>query len=195
MNKLFFLVLFLFTEQIFAQYPLPIGSNAPLFNVNDHNGNKIDLKEKLKEGNVVILFYRGQWCPHCTKHMANLQDSMKFITDLGAIVIAITPENNENINKTIEKSKSNFTIIYDEGHKIMDAYQVTFKQTKWKKILHLLLGTNINKASGNNDDALPVPATYIINQEGKIIGMHFDKKYTKRMSVKEITEVLIKEKK
>lgn len=185
----FFALLFI-SYPIVAQKELPIGSPAPFFVANDHSGNKIDLQQKLKEGSIVVVFYRGQWCPHCTKQMGKLNDSLKFITDLGASVIAITPENNENIDKTIEKSNAGFTIIYDEGHKIMDAYQVTFQQTKLKKFLHLLIGTNINKASGNEDDALPVPATYIINSEGKIIGKHFDKDYTQRMSVKAMVDIL-----
>lgn len=185
---------FLISLKSFAQHPLPLNSDAPKFLALEHNGKFITLSEKLKKGKVVILFYRGQWCPHCTRHMSNLNDSIKFISDLGASVIAITPENNENIDKTILKSKvcieENFNIIYDEGHKIMDAYQVTFRQTKLKKFFHLLIGTNINLASGNEDDVLPVPATYIINQEGKIIGFHFEKDFTQRMSVKEIVKVL-----
>lgn len=187
---IFSIFIFLLFQTSFSQTALLLGSQAPTFISNDQNGNKIDLKEKIKSGNVVIIFYRGQWCPYCSKHMNQMQDSLKYITDLGATVIAITPENNENINKMIEKSNAKFSVIYDKGHKIMDDYKVTFKQSAFSKFFHLLTGTNINKTSGNDDDALPIPATYIINQDGKIIGLHFDKYYQQRMSVKAITDVL-----
>lgn len=189
------IVLLLFYRFSYSQQPLRLGDKIPLFVGNDHLGNKINLEEKLKVGSVVILFYRGQWCPHCTRHMNNLQDSLKYITGLGASVIAITPENNENIDKTVAKTEAAFSIIYDEAHKIMDAYKVTFRRKGWRKWLHLLVGININKASGNRDDALPVPATYIVNREGVIIGLHFDKDYTVRMPVKVIADILQEERK
>jgi peroxiredoxin len=165
-------------------------SNAPLFEAFDVAGQKISLQQLLNKGPVVVCFYRGQWCPYCNRHMSNLQDSLSFITSLGASLIAITPEKNEEISKTISKSGATFSIIYDYGHKIMDAYKVSFKVDAWKNLLHFAEGVNINKASGNDDNVLPVPATYIIATDGSIVGRHFDTDYTQRMPVKAILEVL-----
>jgi peroxiredoxin len=165
-------------------------SKAPLFEAFDATGQKVVLQNLLQKGPVVVCFYRGQWCPYCNRHMSNLQDSVTFITALGASLLAITPEKNSEINKTISKTGASFSIIYDEGHKIMDAYKVSFKVDAWKNLLHFAEGVNINKASGNNDNVLPVPATYIISTDGIIIGRQFDTDYTQRMPVKTILEVL-----
>ena len=175
---------------LFAQDTLPMFSKAPLFEALDASGQKVSLQQLLLKGPVVISFYRGQWCPYCNRHMSNLQDSLQFITAEGASLVAITPEKNEEISKTISKSEATFSIIYDEGHKIMDAYNVSFKSGGFKNLLHLAAGININKASGNDDNVLPVPATYIIDADGRIVGRHFDIDYTKRMPVKAILEVL-----
>jgi peroxiredoxin len=165
-------------------------SKAPLFEVADASGHIVSLKHLLQNGPVVISFYRGQWCPYCNRHMSNLQDSISFITALGASLIAITPEKNEEISKTVTKTGASFSIIYDQGHKIMDAYKVTFKVSGFKNLLHFAEGVNINKASGNEDNVLPVPATYIIAPDGRIIGRHFNTDYTVRMPVKDILKVL-----
>src|SRR5215510_1959161 len=98
-----------------------INSKAPDFKAKDQNGQEVRLKDLLKNGKVVLIFYRGQWCPYCNKFLKKLEDSSQLITDKKATVIAITPELPENVAKTVEKTSAAFSILYDEGLKIMKA--------------------------------------------------------------------------
>ncbi|MCT4587953.1 MAG: AhpC/TSA family protein [Carboxylicivirga sp.] len=173
-----------------AQEGLQVNEEAPLFVAHDQKGALVDLAMELKNNKVVLVFYRGQWCPFCNRHMSALQDSLQMINEKGAKVIAITPEKSEEIGKTVEKSNANFSIVHDENHQIMDAYKVTFTMSKSKHLAYKAYGIDINEANGNNDRALPVPATYIISKDGKIATRHFDKDYKNRMTVKEILEAL-----
>ena len=113
-----------------------------------------------------------------------------MILDAGTSVIAITPELGNKIEKTMEKSGASFSIIYDENHRIMDKYHATFKLSGWKRFIYGIAGININKASGNKDSALPVPATYIIAQDGTVFSSHFNEDYTERMTVKDMLTAL-----
>ncbi len=187
-------ICFIFTISILnAQVQLKNGSKAPEINAADYLGRKISWKEKLKEGPLVVIFYRGQWCQYCNLYMYHLADSLRLIKDAGANLIAITPEANEYIDITIEKTHGgNFSVIYDEGHKIMDAYKVTWHVSKLAHFFYKLKGIDLNKASNGTDRALPVPATYIIGQDGKIKAGYFNKDYKKRMPVSKILEELKK---
>ncbi|WP_430933824.1 peroxiredoxin family protein [Saccharicrinis sp. 156] len=189
-NLLFITLLLMAITTTEAQQVLPTNSKAPNFKATTNHGDVIDLSEITRQQQIVLFFYRGQWCPYCNKQMSELQDSLDFITNLGARVIAITPEKPEEVEKTIEKTGASFDIIYDENHKIMDKYKVTFKLPKTKHAKYKAWGIDINKASGNSDYALPVPATYIIDKNGIIKGSFFDEDYKKRMSVKEVVEIL-----
>ncbi len=60
---------------------------------------------------IVLMFYRGQWCPYCNKQMSQMNDSLSMITAKGATVVAISPEIQENVVKTIEKTKASFPVI------------------------------------------------------------------------------------
>jgi len=188
----FFILLFSFSLFAKAQKPEPlyIRDKAPNFIALDQFEKRVSLKDQLKEGPVVLVFYRGQWCPHCNRHMSCIQDSLQMILNAGASIIAITPEKGEKIEKTIKKSGATFSIIYDENHRIMDNYKVTFKLSGWKRFIYGLGGININKASRNKDSALPVPATYIIAQDGTVFSSHFNEDYSERMLVKDMVEVL-----
>ncbi len=169
---------------------LKVGSNAPDFTATDQTGSAQSLKTLLKKGPVVVIFYRGQWCPYCNKQLQAMEDSLSFITAKGATLLAITPETNENVDKTIEKTRVTYPILSDKGLAIMKAYNVAFDVdaetiTKYKKY-----GIDFEKANGANGAVLPIPAVYIIDKSGKITYAYFDTNYKKRASVAEIVAEL-----
>ena len=124
--------LILVVSFVFAQtetvYPegLKVGDIAPEFTTKDQDGKTIDLKQALKRGPVVMLFYRGQWCPYCNKQLSHFSDSLQSIIAKGAMLLAITPETAENIKKTVEKTKTVFPVIEDGTMNIMRSYKVNF---------------------------------------------------------------------
>ncbi|HMK25255.1 MAG TPA: redoxin domain-containing protein, partial [Chitinophagaceae bacterium] len=60
-----------------------IASKAPDFRAKDQHGTEIRLKDLLKKGKVILVFYRGEWCPYCNKELSRLQDSLQLIKDKG----------------------------------------------------------------------------------------------------------------
>ena len=178
--------------QVKTVYPegLKVGDKAPMFLAKNQDGKKIELKKLLKKGDVVMLFYRGQWCPYCNQQLKKMNDSLLFISAKGATVIAVTPETAENVQKTIEKTKASFSIIEDENLAIMKSYKVNFAVDENTIAKYKTYGIDLDKANGSNSSNLPVPATYIIGKNGKIKYAFFDVNYTKRASVKEIIDHL-----
>ncbi len=168
-----------------------INSKAPEFKVKYQSGVELSLKELRKKGPVVLVFYRGNWCPYCNKELKRLQDSLQYITAKGAQVIAITPEAQEGINKTIEKTGAVFPILYDADMKIAKAYQVSFQVDEKTVERYKGFGTDLLTINQQKEKAfLPVPAIYIINKEGSITYRFFDADYRKRLAVKDILEQL-----
>jgi peroxiredoxin len=167
-----------------------IASKAPDFRAKDQSGKEIRLKDLLKEGKVVLVFYRGQWCPYCNKELSRMQDSLSFITDKGATLVAVSPELPENVAKTVEKTGASYPVLYDEGMKIMKAYDVEFELPENTLTRYRNAGLDIEKNNGPNGKYLPVPAVYIIDKESNIIFRFFEPDYKKRPSVKELLEYL-----
>ncbi|MGI8580565.1 MAG: peroxiredoxin-like family protein [Chitinophagaceae bacterium] len=193
MKKILFLLIVVCNVNAYAQ-PYPVGLNvngiAPDFSATDQRGEKINLKKQLNKGNVVLFFYRGQWCPYCNKQLKQLEDSITFIKEKGATVLAITPELPENISKTIEKTKASYSVLFDDGLKIMNAYKVAFSVEATTVAKYKGFGVDFLKVNGTNGANLPVPAVYIVNKKGKIIYRHFDVDYKKRSSIKDILDHL-----
>jgi peroxiredoxin len=185
MKKIILLALGLVLQlSVIAQIGLRTGEKAPEFTAIDNAGKKVDLKSLLKtHKSVVLFFYRGQWCPYCNKHIQQLQDSLQLLTGKGAYVVGVTPETSDNINKTIEKTHASFSMVQDKAYTMMKAYDVNYVLDPTMVVKYKTYGIDLEKNNGNADHVLPVPATYIIDQSGKIKYVQFDKDYRKRPSV------------
>lgn len=170
---------------------LNVGDKAPIFKALNQDSVIYKLSDELKKGPVVLIFYRGNWCPICNKHLSSIQDSLQLIYDKGASVIAISPEKPEFLSKMSEKSGAKFNLLYDENYKISDAYDVTFLPDKKQlAIYNTMLNANLEKTHSDNSERLPIPATFIINKEGKIIWRQFDPNYKNRSHVSDILKQL-----
>jgi peroxiredoxin len=178
-------------SQLSAQTGLKKGDDAPVFSATDNAGKTVDLQTLLKaHKSVVLFFYRGEWCPYCNKHIAQLQDSLQLLSARGAYVVAVTPETKDGIDKTIRKTHASFSIVQDKGYSIMKSYKVNYVLDNATVAKYKGFGLDLNASNGNTDHVLPVPATYVINQSRKIAFVHFNKDYTKRASVSVIMRVL-----
>ena len=172
---------------------LEVGQVVENFTAIDVNNNPVSLEKTLENGPVVLIFIRGQWCPVCNRHMNTIQDSLKYIQEKGAQVVVISPEKPEFIEKTIEKSKAEFIVLYDEGQKISDYFDVTFNPDgKTKAIYNTVLGAKLKESHTDDSERLPIPATFIIDKNKKIIWRQFDPDYKNRSTVKDILDHLPK---
>lgn len=179
----------LLSNDLLGQSPtseLKVADEAINFTGVDQFGNSFELVKALEKGPVVLLFYRGHWCPYCNKQLSQMEDSLSFILDKGGIVVAVTPEKPEYIAKTIEKTDASFLILHDEDLSIMNAYGVSFELSDVLVNKYLNRGRDFNVINGTNGSNLPVPATYIISQENKILYVFYDADYKKRVTVGKI---------
>ncbi len=186
------LLLFGLTEIKAQEKPegLFIGSKAPDFKAKDQDGKDVRLKDLLKKGKVVLVFYRGYWCPYCNRELSRLQDSLSLIQEKGATVVAVSPEKPELIKQTVEKTKAAYPVIFDEGMKIMKGYEVEYELEETTLARYRSSGLDIEKNNGTNGKYLPVPAVYIIDKESNVTYRFFDTDYKKRPSIAEILKNL-----
>ena len=179
------------SKTVKESYGLSVGNKVTDFQGTDQEGNKIQLSELLKRGKVVVVFYRGQWCPFCMPHLKKLQDSLLEIKEKGASIVIVTPEKQENIQKTILKTSITIPIIYDENYKIMEIFDVAFVPGKGLRVVYnTMLRADLKHSQSDDSQTLPVPATFIIDTDSKIIWRHFDRDYKKRASIEEMLNQL-----
>ncbi len=172
---------------------LKVGEKAPHIKAKDYLGNTIDSKKVLKDNSIILIFYRGEWCPYCDRYLSRVNDSLNLLLESSATVIAVGPETVENVEIMHDKSGAVFTLISDSDEKIMKNYDVLFRVNEnYQNKIKTKMNKDIAVLNGQEDANLPVPATYIIGQDGVIKYVDFDYNYRLRPSVKELLKVLNK---
>ena len=170
---------------------LNIGENAPRILGVDQFSNSIDSDDILKSNKILLVFYRGSWCPYCKKHLASLQENLNKITEKGVYVIVVTPERVEKIKETSTKYKSTFSIIHDVDNKIMNNYKVAFDVNK--ENVPSYFNFTLKKVRDYNENynyVLPVPATYLIDKNALISYVHYNPNYKDRADLSEILDLI-----
>lgn len=146
----------------------------------------------VNDGYTVVFFYRGSWCPYCTRHLSALSDSLSFILERANRVIAFTPQvEEEELDMAMELAGMDLDIVVDESGEWMKYFDVDFVVTQayQEKIINNL-HTDLGETNGQEEVVLPVPAAYIIDSEGRVIWRYFDINYRKRPSPSLIFENL-----
>lgn len=190
------LVIFLLMSSLVAyaqieENNLQIGEKAPIIKGVDQFGKTINSKDILKEKQLLLVFYRGGWCPSCRKHLTELEQSFDAFSKKGFYVVVVTPESVEKTKETSEKIKASFSIIHDVDNKIMTDYKVLYEINEQNVTNYFdIIKKKVMEYNVDNNLVLPVTATYIINKKGKISFVQYNPDYTKRADFNEMLKSL-----
>ena len=170
---------------------LAVGTVAPDFILGNADGKQISLSSYLKKGPVVLVFYRGAWCPYCNIHLHALLESLPAFKKYGAQLIAVTPQTPDKSLGQVKKDKFSFEILSDLNYKVAKAYHLYFEVTpELHSLYKSKFGLDIESFNGKGRLGLPVPGTFVINQGGKIVAMHAELDYKERMEPEAIVNAL-----
>ncbi len=163
-----------------AEKALKVGNTMPDFSLPNASGKKIQLSSLLKKGPVVIAFYRGSWCPYCNVQLNSYQQILPEFKKRGATLVAITPEKRDLSVETTKDKQLEFDILTDKDNQLARKLGLVFGVPAELKALYQQFGIDLAKSQGNPDWKLPVPATYIVQNDRKITYAFVDTDYTQR---------------
>ena len=167
-----------------------VGSMAPDFRLPDVKGNLVSLGDLLRDGPVVVTFYRGGWCPYCNIQLRAYQAALPHIAALGARLVAISPQLPEQSLSTARADELTFQVLSDVGNQAARRFDLVYALPEE---LRAALRSNNKALPGINGDEsweLPVPATYVIARDGRIVLAHIEVDYRKRLGPEAILDAL-----
>ncbi len=173
-----------------AQKSVAEGARAPEFSLPNAKGETVRLSDLLAKGPVVVSFYRGGWCPYCNLELKALQERLPEIADLGASLVAISPETPDNSLTSAEKNALEFEVLSDTGNAVARGFGLVFKLTDELKPIYEGFGIDLVKHNADESYELPLPATYVIDRDGTVRKAFVDADYTKRLDPEEIVDSL-----
>ncbi|HEM7852244.1 peroxiredoxin-like family protein [Burkholderia multivorans] len=165
-------------------------ARAPAFELPDAEGRTVRLNELLKDGPVVLTFYRGQWCPFCNLTLAALQRSLPEIREAGAILVAVSPQTPQSTAATVKASAIDFPVLSDAGNHVARSFGLVFSLATDMRPIYRDLGVDLPAVNGDASYELPLAATYVIGQDGSVAYAFVDSDYTRRLEPAEIVRIV-----
>ena len=166
------------------------GDQAAEFYLPNVRGGETYLSELLAQGPIVLSFYRGGWCPFCNLEFKALHDVLPQIEELGAKLVGVSPELPNNSMTTVEKHQLQFEVLSDVGNKVARQYGIVMDVPAILRPLYLQWGLDVPTVNGDDSWELPIPATYVINRDGRIVSAYINPNYTERMEPADIIAAL-----
>ena len=163
-----------------AQQGLRAGQLAPDFTLADVTGRPVSLAALLAAGPVVLVFYRGNWCPYCNVQLRAYNQALADFKAFGATLVAISPQTPDFTSLTAEEKELRFPVLSDLGNAVARQYGLAYPVGD--AVYHTLHGVGIDLAAFNGDDSgeLPLTGTFVIARDGTIAWAATDANFKQR---------------
>jgi peroxiredoxin len=154
---------------------LPIGATAPSFDLPNAaattlsntaaNSRLVHSSDLLAIGPLIVVFFRGRWCPYCMTQLEAWQSAFPQIRERGALLVAISPQLPRQNDFTVQQHNLTFPLLSDAGATIADAFRVAYTVPEHLQQHYRSIMINIpfiHGDQGPNTWRLPIPATFVI---------------------------------
>ena len=160
-------------EELFAsgieQRILPVGAQAPEFALKDSNGKLVRSADLLSLGRLVIKFFRGRWCPYCVTELEIWRDLYGRLREEGALMVAISPQTERQSDFMVGQHGLPFPVLSDPGGAVAEKFGLLYTVPDYYRDYYLSILVNLPFINGDKSWRLPLPATYVIAKDGRVV--------------------------
>ncbi len=169
---------------------ISIGSQAPAFELKDHDGKVVFSSELMAKGRLVICFFRGRWCPFCVAQLEAMNLIPPQIEHTGASLIAISPQTVQQSYFMRDQHKLRFPLLSDAGNQVARQFGLVYRVPDYQQAIYRKVFINLPFTNGDESWELPIPATYILDRDGTILYASASEDYTERPEPSAIVHAL-----
>ena len=164
------------------------GEVMPPFMLPDETGRLVSLTSLIGNGPVIVMFYRGHWCPYCRLNVMAIMQAEAEISALGGQIVAIMPETQKYAERFKSEAGAPFPVLTD----LDNGYALSLNLAIWlgPEIQQLLSYLDLSDFHGNNGCMLPIPATFVVGRDGRVKARFVDPDFRKRMEIDDLVAAL-----
>lgn len=153
------------------------GDFAPDVTLNDAFGRPVRLSDSWEKGPLVVIFYRGGWCSYCNLQLRAWQDHASAMSSLNATLLAISPQTPDNSMTTAEINALAYPVLSDSSLLAAEGFNISFTLPPELVDFYGAVGVDVPVFNGNGQWVLPVPSTFVIDEDGTIRLAHVDEDF------------------
>ena len=173
-----------------AEGIVDVGSKVPPFELTDHNGKLVSSVERLRQGRLVICFFRGRWCPFCVGQLEAMNLILPQVEQIGASMLAISPKTVPQSFFMADQHKLRFPLLSDAGNNVARRFGLAYRVPDEQEAIYRRAFVNLPFANGDDSWELPIPATFIVDRDGTVLYASANEDYTERPEPSDILHLL-----
>ena len=163
-------------------HPLLVGTTVPDLELATLEGETVRLMEIVRQRPTVLIFYRGGWCPFCSRQLNQLQRLEPMLKEAGYQIIAISPDRASMLRKTLNKRDLTYTLLSDSTMMGARRFGLAWKMADKQVASYKRKMMDIVAASGQEHHLLPVPGVFILDRKGMIHFQYVNPNHRVRLS-------------
>jgi peroxiredoxin len=169
---------------------LQSGQGAPGFELADQNGKLWRSSESLRQGRLVVCFFRGRWCPFCIGQLEAMNAVYAEIQQLGASLVAISPQTVHQSYLTADQHRLRFPLLRDAANEVGKKFGVVYRVPDYQQEIYRRAFVNLPFANGEGSWELPIPAVYVLDRDSTVVYASVNPDYTQRPEPRAILHFL-----
>ena len=172
--------------------PLRTGDQAPAFTVQTVANESFDFDPASLQRPVVLISFRGGWCPYCNMHLSELRTVIPDIQAMGFDVLFISNDRPELLYSSLKDQTREdieglaYTILSDAELSAASAFGTAFQRPDALVNYLEKKGKDYSGSSIANHGALAVPAVYVIDANGLIVFDFVNANYKVRLPADDV---------
>ena len=148
---------------------LQVGALAPEFALHDSSGRMVRSCDLLAVGPLVVNFFRGRWCPYCVTELETWRNRYGQLRERGALLVAISPETQRQSDFAVQQHGLPFPLLHDPGAKVAEEFGLVYTVPEYHQRYLKSIMVNLPFLNGESSWRLPMPATYVLGQDGRVM--------------------------
>lgn len=169
---------------------LPVGSSAPAVTLTDADGATVALEDLQQRGPLLVVFYRGGWCPFCNFQIRELSEAAATFQERGVTPVAVSVDRVDEAARTSATYKVPFPVLSDPDLVAHKAFRVTHRASDEEVERLLGFGMDLERSSGKDHHTIAIPSMFLLDREGIVRWAHAERDYKVRPSVEQLMKVI-----
>lgn len=169
---------------------LKAGKKVPDFNLNAHNGEPINLEVLLEEAPLLVIFYRGGWCPYCNVQIRQLTEAYPEFKKRGVFPVLISVDEIDGAALASRSYEIPFAVLSDPKLSAHMAFDVVMEIDAETYKQYQGYGIDLEAWSGQSHHKIAVSSAFVVDESGMVKWAHTSKDYKTRPSPEQLLQVI-----
>ena len=169
---------------------LAVGSAVPDFTAKTHKGKVVSRDDLLKDAPLLVVFYRGGWCPFCNAQIRQLTAAYSEFEKRGVEPVLISVDDIEGADLASQTYEIPFAVLSDPQLQAHEAFNVVMQVDDETAARYKDYGIELEKWSGQSHHKIAVSSAFLVDKSGNVRWAHSSRDYKTRPSPEQFLQVI-----